>query len=65
MDGNVIRRENTKKTIFNSNDSQITSDDKYLKRPNVDYYNKILAHKKSIGITTNICSERIMEENEP
>ncbi|CAD8145055.1 unnamed protein product [Paramecium pentaurelia] len=65
MDGNVIRRENPKKTIFNSNDSQITSDDKYLKRPSVDYYKKMLATKKSLAIATNICSERIMEENEP
>ncbi|CAD8145945.1 unnamed protein product [Paramecium octaurelia] len=65
IDVNMGRKQSQRKTIFNNNDSQITSDDKYLKRPNVDYYNKILAARKTIGITTNVCSERIMEENEP
>lgn len=60
-----MRGENQKKTICNYNESQITSDDKLLKRPKLDYYNKSLANRKSIAITTNICSERIMDENEP
>ncbi|CAD8060255.1 unnamed protein product [Paramecium primaurelia] len=64
IDRIVIRRETQKKTIFSSNESQITYDDKVLKRPQFEYYNKMLASKKSIGITTNVCSGRIIEETE-
>ncbi|CAK81877.1 unnamed protein product (macronuclear) [Paramecium tetraurelia] len=64
VDRIVIRRDTQKKTIFSTNDSQITNDDKTLKRPQFEYYNKMLASKKSIGITTNVCSGRIIEETE-
>ncbi|CAD8076322.1 unnamed protein product [Paramecium sonneborni] len=59
-----LRKETQKKTMFSSNDSQITFEDKQLKRPQFEYYNKMLASKKSVGITTNVCSGRIIEETE-
>ncbi|CAD8064324.1 unnamed protein product [Paramecium sonneborni] len=63
IDKIIIKKESLKKSIFSSNDSQISQEDKQGKRFNFEFYNKMFNSRKNIG-TNNPCSQRAIDQTE-